>query len=177
MVCATYFEVNYMAGYFEEDTMTPGERERFRAYGTFLLGAGGLYLWATSRKGQPTVVTTTGTAKLSSVLVTQTSGFGVPTDKEVNLKGTTIEARSVSGFNMDLNIGIIVTGQGSLSASASANYSDGTSSTTKQLSGTDAFTISKGDFIEANKSINSYTVAVTAKDGSAVSATTFSVGA
>ena len=45
-----------MVGYFEEDTMTPGERERFRAYGTFLLGASGLYLWATSRKGKTPVV-------------------------------------------------------------------------------------------------------------------------
>jgi hypothetical protein len=177
MVCATYFEVNYMAGYFEEDTMTPGERERYRAYGTFLLGAGGLYLWATSRKGQPTTITTTGTATLSKIIATQTSGFGITTNREVNLKGGTIEERSVSGFNMDLNIGVIVEGTGTLSASASANYNDGTSSTTRQLPGSRAFTISKGSFIEANKSINSYTVAVTAKDGSAVSATTFTVGA
>jgi hypothetical protein len=64
----------------------------------------------------------------------------------------------------------------------SAKYDDGTSSETKQLGGNEqadytAFTINNRDFTKADKSIKSYTVAVTAKDGSAVSATTFTVGA
>lgn len=168
-----------MTGYFSEDTMTPGERDRFRAYGTFLLGAGGLYLWMTSREGKPAVVTATGTAKLSKVEVTQVTGFGVPNDATVDLSATT---RSVSGFDMSLSIGVIVTGNGNLSASASATYDDGSISETKQLGGDEqegkmAFTINNRDFTKADKSIKSYTVAVTAKDGSAVSATTFTVGA
>ena len=168
-----------MVGYFEEDTMTPGERERFRAYGTFLLGASGLYLWATSRKGKPTVVSASGTADIKKVEVVQITGFGVPNDKEVDLKS---EQRNVTGFDMSLNIGIIVTGEGNLSASASATYSDGTTSETKQIGGSEddgktAFAINKGDFVESGKSIKSYTVAVTAKEGSAISATTFTVGA
>lgn len=167
-----------MAGYFEEDTMTPGERERYRAYGTFLLGASAIYLWANAKKGKPMVVTTTGTASLSKIVVTQTTGFGTPNDEEVNLKGETIESRSVTGFDLNLNIGIIVTGNGNISASASATYADGSTSSTKQLGGGGtSFALNKGDFIEANKSIKSYTVAVTAKDGSAMSATTFTVGA
>tara|TARA_Y100001972_G_C7650589_1_gene327137 strand:+ start:1206 stop:1712 length:507 start_codon:yes stop_codon:yes gene_type:complete len=168
-----------MVGYFEEDTMTPGERERFRAYGTFLLGASGLYLWATSRKGKPTVVTASGTADIKKVEVVQITGFGVPNDKEVDLNA---EQRNVTGFDMSLNIGVMVTGEGNLSASASATYSDGSISETKQLGGIEndgktAFTISKGDFVASGKSIKSYTVAVTAKEGSATSATTFTVGA
>ncbi|MDA8837804.1 hypothetical protein N9N26_00905 [Candidatus Poseidoniales archaeon] len=168
-----------MAGYFTEDTMTPGERERFRAYGTFLLGAGGLYLWMTSREGAPVKIATTGNAKLKKVEVTQVTGFGVPNDKEVNLSATN---RTVEGFDMSLSIGVIVTGTGNLSASVSATYDNGTSSETKQLGGDEqadytAFTINNRDFTKADKSIKSYTVAVTAKDGSAVSATTFTVGA
>jgi hypothetical protein len=168
-----------MAGYFGEDTMTPGERERYRAYGTFLLGAGGLYLWMTSREGVPVKVATSGTAKLKKIEVTQVTGFGIPNDKEVNLSA---KERSVDGFDMSLSVGILVSGSGNLSASVSAKYDDGTSSETKQLGGNEqadytAFTINNRDFTKADKSIKSYTVAVTAKDGSAVSATTFTVGA
>ena len=83
---------------------------------------------------------------------------------------------------MSLSIGVIVTGEGNLSTSASATYDDGSISETKQLGGDEqegkmAFTINNRDFTKADKSIKSYTVAVTAKDGSAVSATTFTVGA
>lgn len=168
-----------MVDYFSEDTMTPGERDRYRAYGTFLLGAGGLYLWMTSREGRPAVVTATGTARLSKVEVTQITGFGIPNDVEVNLKS---QNRQASGFDMSLSLGIIATGQGNISASASATYDDGSVSETKQLGGEEqegktSFTINNRDFTKADRSIKSYTVAVTAKDGSAVSATTFTVGA
>ena len=85
--------------------------------------------------------------------VSSSNWIRVPNDATVDLSATT---RNVSGFDMSLSIGIIVTGEGNLSASASATYDDGSISETKQLGGDEqegkmAFTINNRDFTKADK--------------------------
>jgi len=169
-----------MTSYFDERNMTSDERDRFRAYGTFAIGLGAMYLFFTKKPTASSLIPPEGTAKLKAITVTQTSGFGTSTDKKVDITNPDTE---VTGFNMNLGVGILVDGRGTATARAKAKYTDGSESTSKDLQSTKegsvtSFTLNNQDFIANDgKSIKSYSIVVTVVGGGAQVAATFTVGA
>jgi len=169
-----------MTSYFDERNMTSDERDRFRAYGTFAIGLGAMYLFFTKKPAVSSLIPPEGNAKLTSIIVTQTSGFGTSTNRSVDI---TNPEDVVSGFNMNLGIGIIVRGSGTMTARAKATYADDTESSSKDLqsskgSTSTSFTLNNQDFIDNDgKSIKSYSIVVTVVGGGAQVAATFTVGA